>query len=155
MRQMKHWIWTGVLAAVITLVACSSPAEEGDGDQTGTIPDNITCEVFYRPSPGASFQESTLSLPTAGEQSANRASAEFEDMRIEAAFISDVGEGKSLSIAVTDHNTGAELTRGLYQFDPQAGLRDQFVGGHGFTGLAYVFHPSSDSEIQYFCGVDE
>jgi hypothetical protein len=35
------------------------------------------------------------------------------------------------------------------------GLRDQFIGGHGFTGLAYVFHPASGGEIQYFCGVGE
>lgn len=148
---MKRWIWIGLLAALIILVACSSPAEEADDDQAGTIPDEITCEASYRPSPGASFQDSQLSLPTVSEQGSVTASAEFDDMRIEATFLSDAGEGKSLSIVVTDPNTDAELTRGLYQLDPQAGLRDQFVGGHGFTGLAYVFHPSGDSEIQYFC----
>jgi len=148
---MKYWIWIGLLAGLVTLVACSTPAEEGGGDQAGSIPDNITCEVFYRPAAGASFDESTLTLSTAGDQSANRASAEFDDMRFEATFLSDAGEGKSLSVAVTDPSTGAELTRGLYQFDSGAGLRDQFVGGHGFTGLAYVFHPGSGSEIQYFC----
>ena len=155
MRQTKHWIWIGLLAALFPLAACSSTAGQGDADKAGTIPEDITCEVFYRPAPGASFDESTLTLSTAGDQSANKASAEFDDMRVETTFISDVGEGQSLSIAVTDLTTGAELTRGLYQFDSQAGLRDQFVGGHGFTGLAYVFHPNGDSEIQYFCGVGE
>jgi hypothetical protein len=31
------------------------------------------------------------------------------------------------------------------------GLVNQFIGGHGFTGLVYVYHPSSDAELQYFC----
>ncbi|UCG24814.1 MAG: hypothetical protein JSW55_02105 [Chloroflexota bacterium] len=155
MRQVKRWIWIGLLTTLATLAACGSPAEEAGGDQAGTIPDNITCEVFYRPAPGAAFQESIVTLPTAGDQGSTTGSAEFDDMRFEATFLSDAGEGQSLSIAVTYPNTDAEITRGLYQFDPQAGLRDQFVGGHGFTGLAYVLHPSASSEIQYFCGVGE
>lgn len=152
MRQTRHWTWIGLLAILITLVACGTPAEENE-DQAGTIPETIVCEVFYRPSLGAPFDESSLTLSTAPEQAANTASAEFDDMGVGATFLSDVGEGKSLSITVTDLTTGAELTRGLYQFDPQAGLRDQFIGGHGFTGLAYVFHPASGSEMQYFCGI--
>jgi hypothetical protein len=39
----------------------------------------------------------------------------------------------------------------LYQFIPEAELRDQFAGGHGFTGLTYVHHPTSSAELQYFC----
>ena len=76
-------------------------------------------------------------------------------MAFAATFLSDVGEGQSLSIVVSNSTTGAELTRGLYQLDPQIGLRDQFIGGHGFTGLAYVYHPASGSEVQYFCLVGE
>ena len=152
---MKRWIWIGSVATLIILAACGSPAEEGDGGQDGIIPKEITCEVFYRPSPGASSQESTLALSTAGDQGSTQASAEFDDMRSEATFLSDAGEGKSLSIVITDLVTGAELSRGLYQLDSQKGLINQFVGGHGFTGLAYVFHPNADSEIQYYCGVGE
>ena len=50
MRQTRQWIWIGLLAILITLVACGTPAEEND-DQTGTIPETVACEVFYRPSP--------------------------------------------------------------------------------------------------------
>lgn len=151
MRLMKGWIWIGLLALLVTATACGSTAEEAGSGQTGTIPDSVSCEVFYRPAPGASFADSTLTLSTAGD----RQSLAFEDMAFAATLVSDVGEGQSLSIVVSDSKTGAELTRGLYQFDPQAGLQDQFIGGHGFTGLAYVFHPASDSEVQYFCGVAE
>ena len=94
---------------------------------------------------------SILTLSTAGDQG----SQAFDDMAFGATFVSDAGEGQSLSIVVSDSDTGAELARGLYQFDRQAGVRDQFIGGHGFTGLAYVFHPASGSEIQYFCGAGE
>ena len=149
MPQRKRWIWFVSLAALVVLVACSSPAVEDSSDQAGTIPDTITCEIFYRPSPGAPFEESGLTLSTAGDQQ----SLTFDDMAFSATSLSDVGEGQSLSILVTGSDAEEELARGLYQFDPQAGLRDQFIGGHGFTGLAYVFNRASGSEVQYFCGV--
>ena len=147
MQQMTRWGWIGLLVTLVSLAACGSPAEEGGDDQAGTIPDNVSCEVFYRPAASAAFDESTLTLSTAGAQE----SLTFEDMGFEATFLSDAGEGKSLAIAVTDLAAGAELSRGLYQLDSQKGLANQFVGGHGFTGLAYVYHPSSGSEVQYFC----
>jgi hypothetical protein len=151
MRHTQRWIWIGLLAALITLVACGSAAEENNSGEAGTIPDEISCQAFYRPSAGAPFNEATLTPSTAAGQGASTATAAFEDMSVDATFLSDAGEGKSLSVVVTDLTSGAELTRGLYQFDPQAGVTDQFIGGHGFTGLAYVYHPASDSEVQYFC----
>jgi hypothetical protein len=50
-------------------------------------------------------------------------------------------------------DTGAEISRQLFQFDPQNPLENQFIGGHGFTGLNYLFHPDSAAEMQFFCGV--
>jgi hypothetical protein len=144
MRRMSAWI--GLFVVLFTLVACGSPAEEA-GNQAGTIPDSVSCEVYYRPAPSASLDGSAFSLSTAGDQQ----TLAFEDMTFAATTISDAGEGQSLSIVVTEAATGAELTRALYQFDPEGGLGDQFIGGHGFTGLAYVFHPASGGEIQYFC----
>jgi hypothetical protein len=147
MRKMNRWIWIVLLIVLVILTACGTTAEESNGNQAGTMPDDVSCEVFYRPAAGAPFEESMLTLSTAGDQG----SLTFEDMGFEATFLSDAGEGKSLSIVVTDLVAGDELTRGLYQLDPQAGLRDQFIGGHGFTGLAYVYHPNVGSEMQYFC----
>jgi hypothetical protein len=147
----KHfWLWVGSLIILVAMTGCGTPAEETGGQAEG-IPAFITCEVYYRPAPSASLDGSTFSLSTAGDQE----TLSFETMTFAATTISDAGEGQSLSIVVTETTSGAELTRGLYQFDPVGGLRDQFIGGHGFTGLAYVFHPASGGEIQYFCGVGE
>jgi len=144
MRYKNLWLWVGLLIVLVALAGCSTAA-----GQAGSIPDTISCEVYYRPAPGAALDGSTLSLSTAGDQE----TLTFEDMTFAATTVADIGEGQSLSIVVTEATTGAELTRGLYQFDPEGGLSDQFIGGHGFTGLAYVFHPASGGEIQYFCGV--
>jgi hypothetical protein len=150
MRQVRARLWFGLVFAALILTACDAPAGE-NGGQAGSIPDLVVCEVFYRPAAGASFDDEVLTLSTAGDQG----TLAFDDMAFGATFLSDAGEGQSLSIVVTDSASGNELARGLYQFDPQAGLRDQFIGGHGFTGLTYVYHPASDSEVQYFCGGGE
>jgi len=67
--------------------------------------------------------------------------------------LADEFEGQSLSIAISNMQNQQELSRSLYQIDQAKGLANQFIGGHGFTGLIYVFHPSSDAELQYFCEV--
>jgi len=74
-------------------------------------------------------------------------------MGFQARFQDDQFEGRALSIAVTNLETGAEISRQLYQFDPQNPPENQFIGGHGFTGLHYVYHPGSEAEMQYFCSV--
>lgn len=145
-RYKNLWVWVGLLIILVALAGCSTSA-----GQAGSIPDTISCEVYYRLAPGTSLDGSSFDLSTAGDQE----TLAFEDMAFAATSISDVGEGQSLSIVVTDATSGAELTRALYQFDPEGGLGDQFVGGHGFTGLAYVFRPASGGEIQYFCGAGQ
>jgi hypothetical protein len=142
------WTWIGLLAALFTLAACGSTAgDRASGGEVGELPDTVSCEVYYRTAAGMPLEGTTLTLSTAGD----REMLDFDDLRFEATLLSDAGEGQSLAIVVTNAIGGSELTRGLYQFDPQQGLVDQFVGGHGFTGLAYVYHPTSTSELQYFC----
>jgi hypothetical protein len=68
-----------------------------------------------------------------------------------AQFVDDPGEGPSLALATVDVATGREIARQLYQIDRAKGLANQFIGGHGFTGLQYVFNSSSTAELQYFC----
>jgi len=113
-------------------------------------PLNITCEVFYRATAGVPLEAAPLlSLP--GKM--DRHFLDFDDLSFEARFQNDPFEGQALNISITDRITGAEITKHLYQFDGQNQPRNQFIGGHGFTGLTYVFHPASSAELQYFCNL--
>ena len=78
---------------------------------------------------------------------------QFETMVFEAQFQDDEYEGRALSIAVTNLDSGNEITRQLYQFDPQNPVENQFIGSHGFTGLNYVFQPDSSADMQFFCSL--
>jgi hypothetical protein len=39
----------------------------------------------------------------------------------------------------------------LYQLPLDSGPQNQFVGGHGFTGLNYSYAPGSTAELQFWC----
>jgi hypothetical protein len=60
---------------------------------------------------------------------------------------------RSLRISITPTDREAELTAQLYQISKTEALQNQFIGGHGFTGLHYVYHPDSGAELQYWCVV--
>jgi hypothetical protein len=122
----------------------------GDNDPPAVAPASIACHVFYRDSqavpPGP---ESTLIL----NQHGDRKSANFEEMEFSTRYHDDQFEGRSLFIAINTADGGQQLSGQLYQMDRQQGTRNQFQGGHGFTGLAYVYHPTPGAELQYFCDV--
>ena len=77
-----------------------------------------------------------------------------DELLFEAWFQDDEYEGRALSIVVVNIETDAEIIRQLYQFDSQNPVKNQFMGGHGFTGLNYVFKPKATDEIQYYCSVE-
>jgi hypothetical protein len=129
------------LALAVLLTACGLP-----GGSPGA-PSAIDCQVFYRSSTAGRFSETDVTLSA----TANRESVTFEDLAFNAQYTDDIGEGQSLALSVVDLETGQETARQLYQLDRQRGLVNQFVGGHGFTGLIYVYHPTSQAEMQYFC----
>jgi len=134
----------GVAALIALTTGCRSIPTMGSGAaQTVTI----ECQVFCRPSMGESFQESIISLGPENDSQ----SAAFDDLTYSAQYMDDAGEGPSLSLVVSDRRTEKEIARQLYQIDRSKGLANQFIGGHGFTGLNYVFHPTSPAELQYFC----
>ena len=56
-------------------------------------------------------------------------------------------------VRITDLESGDEITRQLYQFNPNNPVENQFIGGHGFTGLNYVFQLESPDEMQFFCSI--
>ena len=146
MKTLTAGITFSLLLALL-LAGCSPTGPGSSASSQDATP--LICEVFYRPDAGQSLEAApqiTLDGNAPWEH-------EFADMFFEAWYQDDRFEGRALSIVVSVLETGAEITRQLYQFDPQNPLQNQFIGGHGFTGLIYIFHPDSNAEMQYFCGV--
>jgi hypothetical protein len=136
----------GLLIGVTVLsVGCGLSPEEAGGQSV--VPVSIDCRVFYRPSVTESLSESAITLTTSGDHEV----IEFDDMEFNAQYWDDQFEGRSLLISVTSPDTGDEVVRQLYQMDRRKSLINQFIGEHGFTGLIYVYHPSSTAELQYLC----
>ena len=142
MKTLTAWLALVLLIFFLT-VGCS-PAEPSLEAST------IVCEVFYRPTAGHGLVAATPVEFLGGNAQERH---EFEHMVFEARFQDDQFEGHALYIAVTNLETGVELTRQLYQFDAENSIKNQFIGDHGFTGLNYVFHPAESAEMQFFCSV--
>ena len=147
--QCKHATALGWILLLLVLAAgCSSsstPVDEGPA-----IEGSVNCQVYYRDSAGNPLSEApTMPLSTSGDLEF----VQFENMEFRVQFFADQTEGQSLSITITNLDSRTELNRYLYQLDQSKGLVNQFVGGHGFTGLNYVFHPNGESEMQFFCAV--
>jgi hypothetical protein len=111
----------------------------------------IDCTVFYRPAATAAgqakSQERIVSLAKGGDQE----TVNVGDLSWRARYVEDAFEGLSLLVSVQSRETGGQLMQHLYQFLPEGEPRNQFAGGHGFTGLTYVYPPASSAELQYFC----
>ncbi len=137
------------LLLALSLSGCSSPetVPEAPTSSEGTI----VCEVFYRSSAVGSLEAAPLITFSEGS---DLKVLEFDTTVFEAQLQEDDYEGRALRIAITDLASGDEITRQLYQFDTQNPVENQFVGGHGFTGLNYIFQPDSSAEMQFFCSVE-
>ena len=141
-------VTTIYLIISIALVGCSTPNITAEAPSPGNR--TIVCEVFYRSTSGQSLQPAPL---ISFNEGSDKETLTFDTMVFDAHFQDDEYEGRALSIAVTDLDTGSDITRQLYQFDQQNPVENQFVGGHGFTGLNYIFQPDSSAEMQFFCSV--
>jgi len=132
------------------------------GGAEATIPkaETISCTAAYRASVAQDIEreETILFSGTDAEQS-----IAFTDMVFHAAYrageadnernlrvwVTDVGEERAPSEAAVAvyHST-------LYQLPINSGPQNQFVGGHGFTGLTYSYQPDSGAELQFWCEVE-
>jgi hypothetical protein len=148
MKLGKRTRWTILFFIFSLLVAGCSTSSQGGANETVEFA-GIKCSVYYRPTAGQPLGENIVTFTEHGDQE----SIELEDMTFNAQYFTDQYEGTSLSMSVTNLVDGSELIRQLFQIDREKGLRDQFIGGHGFTGLVYIFHPDSTAEMQYFCQV--
>ncbi len=137
-----------VVCITLAAVSCSTPPEQAS--EQATAPSNIDCQVFYRASAGESLSEGP---PIALTPNGGSGVATFDELEFSAQYLGDEFEGSSVSISVIAPDTREQIIAQLYQIDQSKGLVNQFVGGHGFTGLVYVHRPGSAAEMQYFCQV--
>ena len=140
----------------LLLAACGG-GDNGDADTTQPVsPPDLTCHVAYRPAVTQPIQqELDIDLPAdpdAGITAPQRHLA-FDRLTLDATYDAGPFEGPALSIQVFPTGSADPLARTLYQLPRTQPLRDQFLGGHGFTGLVFVQDPTSGAEIQYFCSL--
>jgi hypothetical protein len=138
-----------IVCAIFPLAGCNF----SEGGNSGESPKAITiiCEVFYRADPGEALSPApVIKFPGGSDQKY----LVFDDLTFNARVQDDEFEGRALYIAITGVDETKEISRQLYQFNAENPPENQFIGGHGFTGLQYLFSPFSSGEIQYFCHIE-
>ena len=137
---------SSVFSSILT--SCQLSPENDDA------PLQIQCEVYYQTSSNVAgkAQKSTSIFELSAENGKHIET--LSDMTIQAQYFDDDFEGRTLSITISDSTTELQLASHLYQFQKDTPPSNEFIGGHGFTGLSYVYHPLESSEIQYFCNAN-
>lgn len=111
----------------------------------------ITCATFFRevetvpPTDGP-----VLTFDTPGTQT-----AEFDDFSLTAIVEGTNNVLGSFFVRVSTLPDNAQVFGGLYQFPLDPRVNSFETSGQGFTGLLYVYNPTSGSELQIFCSAQE
>lgn len=131
-----------LILLIVLLSAC------GSVDVTVPKAETISCTAAYRASVEQGIErEETISFSNADSEQ----SFAFAEMTFHAAYSAGEADNeRNLRVWVTDSDD-ALLNTTLYQFDIDSGPQNQFVGGHGFTGLNYSYAPNSTAELQFWC----
>ncbi|MCB8975936.1 MAG: hypothetical protein H6657_00725 [Ardenticatenaceae bacterium] len=141
---------------ILILAACGGEAETAPSASSGqAIPpkaEQIICTAAYRSSVEVGIErEETLTFSDVDDEQ----SIAFADMTFHAAYRTGAADNeRNLRVWVTDAADTAVYHTTLFQLVPNSGPQDQFVGGHGFTGLNYSYAPDSTAELQYWCAVE-
>jgi hypothetical protein len=132
-----------VVLALLFAVACS-----GCVSITSAAPSSITCHTQYRPDAETleGAREPSLTVERADDLSPQPQTLEFATLTLEVTYHGDAPEGRNVTVVVTTPD-GQPLVRDLYQLTDGGELRREFAGGHGFTGLQYVFHEGASLQV--------
>ena len=135
-------LWIGL---IILLTAC--------GGESMAVPkaDALRCTVAYRSSiqVGIEREEQVEFATSDGQQR-----LVFDEATFHAAY--DAGgpdNERSLRVWISNSDESIIYQTHLYQFAVDSGPQNQFVGGHGFTGLNYSYPADSSAELQFWCEV--
>jgi hypothetical protein len=139
----KSWFLAGLVPVLLILGSCS-------GTQTTPVPLNIDCHLAYRSSVTMGIErEETLSFSATDDSQ----TVAFSQLQFQAQYWAGAEQWaeRALKVSVLPAESSNELAAQLYQLSKTEPLRNQFVGDHGFTGLHYIYHPTSGAELQYWC----
>ncbi|MCB9420199.1 MAG: hypothetical protein H6667_10355 [Ardenticatenaceae bacterium] len=150
---MMRKVW--ILLLGLLLAACGG----GEADVAPQA-ESIVCTAAYRSSTEVGIeQEETFTFTDVDDE----LRATFGEMMFHAAYDAGGADNeRNLRVWVTDASaslsTGAAETAvyhsTLFQLETNGGPQNQFVGGHGFTGLNYSYAPDSTAELQYWCAAE-
>jgi len=139
----------------------SSPADEApaetpaSGDSSPTSPvskpsptgNQLYCSFFWRKSVRRAHSgRKELDVRDGGSSFALR------DFDFEVSLGSNAAGGKVMQV---EAKAGGSVITSSYDFGVHAAAAHLPPGGHGFTGLQYLTHPTSGAEVQFFCGADD
>ena len=121
--------------------------------------ESITCTFSFVARAGGPGREETLAVDAGQDSQEDRDSVRFGQMRARISYFDDGFESPAFNVVVRSPGHKEDITARLYQLErmsdePSAPAKrpdNEFVGGHGFTGLGYVFDPDSKAELQYWC----
>ncbi len=146
-RQLLIISWIGFIACLV--FGCSQPTML-TRTPSPKAPASVTCSTFYRSSVTVSNeQQANIILTFQDEQKV----VEYPDLMFHAQlFRENREEAGSLKVWVTLPGDKHELMAVLYQFlEMPYTYTYSMEGGHGFTGLHYVYNPTSQAELQFWC----
>ncbi|WP_221655722.1 hypothetical protein [Actinotalea ferrariae] len=135
-----------VLVALVTSGGCTAGASGAD------LPPAITCTTHVRLEAGSAGGEESTTLTVDRVDGGAAAPEELTvaPFRLAVSYIGEAPEGRTVTVVVSDAD--GVIVRDLYQLADGDALRTQFAGGHGFTGLSYVY--SGSAELQLWCAAD-
>jgi len=139
----------GLATIILLWTACAEETTPSSATSSEIVSLTVDCTTSYREQGSSPFATEVLTLSSVEPQ----VTADLGDLRFQATYFSaeGSGEGRSLRVSVMVADSGAELSSQLYQMSKTEHPQNEFIGGHGFTGLAYAFHPTSRTELQYWC----
>ena len=113
-------------------------------------PGSISCTLYYRPAATEAYpeHEEAVVQVNANEQK----SASLGKLQLTLSYTDTAWDGASASVGVAADDL--RLMSSLFQFERGERPVNQFHGGHGFTGLIYLTHPTEGGDYQLVCKSD-
>jgi hypothetical protein len=125
-----------------------APGRRVSGGSQGAAPRaalTLECNLYWRHSVTVGNEkQAKLELSRDQEQK----SATLGDITVKAFYSNNPYDAASLVVDVVRVDTGDTILHHLYQMQRGTKPVNQFVGDHGMSGLLYIYHPASHSELQ-------